>query len=54
MLGEARQKLIPFKKGTSFCLIPPGLYVVLYWFPSWEEPEFPFFKSQKREFLGNS
>ncbi len=43
----------PFE-GNEFLLIPPGLYVALYWFPSWEEPEFPFFKSRKREFLGNS
>ncbi len=33
-LYEARQKLIPFKKGTSFCLVPLGLYVILHWFPS--------------------
>ncbi len=42
------------QKGNQFLLVPFGLSVSYYWFPSRREPPSPNLKSRKRESLRNS
>ncbi len=42
------------RKGIQFLLVPLGLSVSYYWFPSRREPRSPNLKSRKRESLRNS
>ena len=49
--GRTRQNLVPFKKGTSFCLISLGLYVILL-VPFFGGTRIPFFWRPKKGILG--